>query len=131
MSSPPRPSALLCCRRPSPELSARSLPLVPQTNTQPQPTELPVVLPSCLRLSRLRHHFFQHFERARSLPARSTSQCVTMRTEYNPVSCAHTPCACTASHNSSTAVIPIFAQDHGGLWPPKSPDAGRGSFLIR
>src|SRR5271170_1986954 len=46
---------------------------------------------------------------ARSIPARSTSQCVTKRTECKAVSCARTPCAASASH-SSTAVLPVCEQ---------------------
>src|SRR6266850_518883 len=46
---------------------------------------------------------------ARSTPARSTSQCVTTRTESSAVSCAQTPCGCSASQ-ISTAVFPVFVQ---------------------
>ena len=46
---------------------------------------------------------------ARSIPASSTSQCVTSRTEYTAVSCAQTPRLYSMSHHS-TAVFPVFEQ---------------------
>ena len=39
--------------------------------------------------------------RALSIPSRDTFQCVTMRTEWMAVSCAHTPLACRTSDRKS------------------------------